>query len=46
MVELLGGAGLPMSSELSRSWLYALTSVYCSRLLELLGCRYDASALK
>jgi hypothetical protein len=46
MVELWGGAGLSMSSELSRSWLHALTTLYCSRLPELLGCRCDGSALE
>lgn len=46
MVELWAGAGLPMSSELSRSWLDAMTTVSCSKLRELLGCKRDASGLK
>jgi hypothetical protein len=45
MVELWGGAGLSMSSELSRSWLYAPTTVYCSIMPELLGRRCDGSEL-
>lgn len=45
MVELWGGTGLPMSSELSRSRLNALTTVYCCIMPKLLGHKCDASAL-
>lgn len=45
MVELWGGTGLSMLSELSKPWLYASTTVCCGMMPKLLGQRYDGSAL-